>query len=465
MKQINLRKLVKVNHIYFLIPLVIGITYWLSFYPGVMTYDSLYQWSQLSEFNFTDWHPAYHTIIMWMVTRLWNSPASISLFQILVFSLIISYGTKVFKEELKVSDYILIPTVFFISLHPINGMMMVTLWKDVLYSYSLLIITIMLLKLITTRGGYILKTWPFFGIVLANIWLFRFNGLIPAIVIPVVCFLCFINYRKYFFYAFILMFTFFLIIKVPVYNVFRVNRVDSQPVAMSLLHPIAAHMNAQTEMTQTEKEFLNKIHPIENWSYSCYDATVFFYTGINIENIKKYPIFTLRTFLRFTISKPHVTLSHYLCVSSFVWQFNQPDGVFLETIYFENSQDYHDWEKYKEDVVQQSQIPTIKYFIVDITDFLFNIDREKIFWRPAIYFSLLIIFTIILAWFRRNKLFLLLLIPILSQSFTIAFTTQLQALRYQYPIYIISMLLSPIFMYLLIKGASEKLKKQSKVDS
>jgi hypothetical protein len=60
------------NSLFYIIPLIVGLIYWLAFFPGVMSYDSVSQWDQLSTFKITDLHPAFHTILMWMLTRVWS---------------------------------------------------------------------------------------------------------------------------------------------------------------------------------------------------------------------------------------------------------------------------------------------------------------------------------------------------------------------------------------------------------
>ena len=143
-------------------PTCMGLIYWLAFFPGVMSYDSVNQWDQLSTFKITNLHPAFHTILEWLLTRIWYSPAIISLFQVVLASLVIGYGLNSIRKVSRLPGYILIALGLLISANPIVGVMDVTLWKDVLYSFAILLLTIYLFNINQQRWRMDLKTEPFY---------------------------------------------------------------------------------------------------------------------------------------------------------------------------------------------------------------------------------------------------------------------------------------------------------------
>jgi hypothetical protein len=72
--------------------------YLLAFWPGIMTEDSIDQWTQAQRGVFRDEHPAVHTLLIWLITRLWNSPAAVALLQIvLVASLLALIGRDLLR--------------------------------------------------------------------------------------------------------------------------------------------------------------------------------------------------------------------------------------------------------------------------------------------------------------------------------------------------------------------------------
>ena len=48
-----------------------------------MSNDSVDQWGQVLSGKFVDSHPAFHTLIIWLLTRVWLHPAVISSAQII----------------------------------------------------------------------------------------------------------------------------------------------------------------------------------------------------------------------------------------------------------------------------------------------------------------------------------------------------------------------------------------------
>jgi ABC-type proline/glycine betaine transport system permease subunit len=142
-------------------------------------------------------------------------------------------------------------------------------------------------------------------------------------------------------------------------------------------------------------------------------------------------------------------INHYLCLSSFIWQPNQPKNVYLETLVFDDF-DFRQtpsWIDYREAVKQRSFLPEVRGLIVKIIEAEWHRDIYTILWRPAIYMYLFLASLAFFVYRTRRKKWLLLSVPLITQSIVIMFTAQLQALRYQYPAYLISMLFTvPLFI-------------------
>ncbi len=453
------KKKISTDVLFFFIPFVSGIIYLLMFYPGVSTYDSIFQWDQVFRFHINNWHPAYHTILIWLISRLWFSPAAMSLFQITVFSIVTMVGLKTFKS-LQVPTPLLIVLAFFISVVPINGIMEVTQWKDVLYSLSVLFLTLLLFKIIKTGGKWIflLRNQLLFSITMANVSLLRFNGF-PVALGTALVILIFYPVKKEVVRSLLVSLLLIGIVEGPIYDIFNVDRENTQPIGVVLIHPLAAHVYAGTMILPDEAAYLDKIYPLKNkWPYSCYDATIFFYQGVNFQPVQNDLFYAALLLERLTLRAPIVTLKHFLCLSSFVWQIPQPDGVLLETIYVKN-QDLRvnaEWQGYAQFIDQKPKLPALRSLVVKTLNFYDRFDPGKIAWRPAIYLYLFSFSLLLYTFIQKDRSLLLLLVPPYIQSLIIAFTTQLQALRYQYPAYLISMLFTVPIIYLAIRQPRKK---------
>ena len=71
----------------FLIPFIIFSIYLAVFNPCIATIDSFNQLHQIASGHFTNWHPFFHTFIEMLCLKVYPSPMSVGIFQILVFSI------------------------------------------------------------------------------------------------------------------------------------------------------------------------------------------------------------------------------------------------------------------------------------------------------------------------------------------------------------------------------------------
>ncbi len=453
--------------IFFAVPLVCGIGYLLAFYPGIITFDSIAQWHQVSSFSFDNWHPAYHSILIWLITRLRDTLAIFVLFQVCVFSAVLAYGLRAFKD-MGVPAPMLVILAIFISIVPMNGLLVVTIWKDILFSTAVLLLAIVLLKIIMSGGAWLANGWNalLLGVTAANVSLLRHNGFPVAFGMLLIIALVY-SRRKWVFLALGIAVLCIGFIVGPVYEVFRVNRQQSQSFGVVFIHPIAAHVRNEASFSLDEQAYLKTIFPLEiAWPYSCHDATVLFYSGVNFSEVQKDPMQAAKIFGRLSLEAPLVTARHFYCLSSFVWQISQPDGVYLETVVTTNHTAGHReaWRKYQPYIEQNSRAPELRNLITSILERYARFDPGMIGWRPAIYLYVFSAAVVFLAFRRKNPLILILLVPVYLQTLIIAFTAQLQAVRYQYPVYLVSMLFTVPLIYLAVKQPNPKQPEQTKPD-
>ena len=130
-----------------------------------MTNDSIDQWAQMLAFKFTDWHPAFHTLTNWLITRFWLSPATVVLAQIIALSVVLGWGLDVVRRfgAPRWMPWLMISIFAFM---PSTGHMVIMLWKDVFYSISVVAFTILIFKITMTEGTWIQRcaAWVHLGI-------------------------------------------------------------------------------------------------------------------------------------------------------------------------------------------------------------------------------------------------------------------------------------------------------------
>ena len=131
--------------------------------------------------NFKDWHPAFHTMNIWLITRLALSPALAAAVQILALATAVGWTLSVLQRY-GISKVVLWCTVLLVAVCPLNGLMAVTLWKDLAYSVVLLILATYLFQIVMSGGEWLMfkRNWLLLGLVLTLVLLYRHNGIMPA---------------------------------------------------------------------------------------------------------------------------------------------------------------------------------------------------------------------------------------------------------------------------------------------
>lgn len=230
--RIDLIKISNKNHLFYkrswmlysMIPLLIWTMYLLAFFPGLMSVDSITQWRQVIEFSFNDTHPAFHTLIIWLITQIWFSPAAVVVVQLIFQAVIVGYGVYTI-EKYGASKKIIWAITLFYALSPGYGMLGVSIWKDTPYSVSLFWLLILLVKVALTKGEWLEKRKHLllFMLVLLLVFMLRHNGILPA---AGVLFVLLVSYRKYLKRVLLIVFGLIIIIftiKVPLYQALKVS--------------------------------------------------------------------------------------------------------------------------------------------------------------------------------------------------------------------------------------------------
>ena len=170
--------------IIFSIPFLIFLFYLNIYNPGILTYDSFNQMHQIASNEFTNWHPFFHTFIEMLCLKIYPSPISIAILQILVFStmwtIICNYTRVNDTSNKKFDKEFILQIIFtlFISIIPINAVYSITLWKDILFSYFLMFLCFLIKVTIDKKGHLDYKFVISLSLVMAFVAHLRSNGLL-----------------------------------------------------------------------------------------------------------------------------------------------------------------------------------------------------------------------------------------------------------------------------------------------
>jgi len=412
-----------------------------AFWPGLLSPDSLEQWNEMVTGNYDTWHPVFHTLLNWLITRLVFSPAAIAFVQIVFLALVCAWALGYFREK-GLSPAPAWALAGAIALIPTNGIMAITLWKDVPFSIASLWLTVLLLKIIDSRGAYLSRKSRILAVsvAIACVYLLRHNGflfVVPAIAVLV--YASSANRTKSCLAAGIGIFLIGMVVG-PMYSLLKVRRVSLPVEAMLAVHVFAAHVAAGTVLRPEQQFLRDTIRKREDWWYECASVGGLFFDGRSDPNlIYRHANDLAKAAVDLSLHSPLTTLRHLICMGSYLYRVRPLANVgYVEGL----------WVAFEEDGALERFRPE-KY------GFKFSLSRKplldaryaraiyratsdpKIAWltlRPATYLLFLLVGIISLAVRFRAPRVLLVLLPHLVNSVSLSLFGPGHTFRYMYPL-------------------------------
>lgn len=424
--------------------------YLLSFYPGNMSADSLSQWSQAHALEFTNWLPVYHTFIVWFFYTLFSNPVSISIFQIIFLSLCQGYAYyKLLQLGVSRKIVFLLMVIFSFSL--INGMMSVTLWKDVLFGGFNLLLVVFLFNIYASNFTWLAskRNMFVFIFVLFNIAQIRHNGILTVIGVLIILL---VIYRNQFKKNIFILFSVFSLIGVFTFTTKYILQVEPAPAHFSLgfqLQQIAALYHDKAELTLSESGYFEKILPAESWKgedsyFSRYTANfIIFHEKINSEILNDKVMF-MKNWFSAVIRNPSISFNDWFSMNSLIWEIVQPADGYLYTV-------PTDIDKNIFGLQQNSVLPELKQTLTNFVSLTNNPKINWIFWRPAIYFYLIVLCGFLLM--IKNKLRIgIVVLPVVVEALGLMITNPAQDVRYFYSVFLIAPFVLALLVFPKHKG-------------
>jgi hypothetical protein len=415
--------------------------YLLTFWPGILGYDSISEWDQVVKGVFSDTIPAFHTLLVWILTRFWFTPTVVIVFQIFSLSLVVAWGIWILDAQ-GLPSWV----AWFISgmfaVAPINGHMVVFMQKDTLYSICLLLLSLIFLRVIFTKGN----CWRSRGFLillvlsLLGVSSFRHNGMPVAFISPLVLIIFFSKYWRQLTKCMITLLVLYLFIHGPAYQWVNVEpaKVFKQQI---WLHHIAAHYVEGSDFSTNEKVLYGKIFGHTELQYSCCNILTTTRSLGSVANATE--IFPLMVSL--ILKEPAIEIKHQVCAGAIIWEVPNRCGILID----EPASPGVWINKYIPYFNENSRIPSLSLVLSEL--FLkFRFDTVvSILISPAIYFYLGLFCILIAAIRLRTLKIVLFYIPAAFQTFLLLIFNQAPELRYQYGVILIGLFSIGILLYSL----------------
>lgn len=407
--------------------------YLMSYYPGVMSADSFTQWSQMENFKFSDWHPAFSTLINWVLTRIWHSPAVIGIFNSLLFSLAFALMVMEYKKS-GVKKAVLYPIAVIFILNPINGIMSITIWKDITYSILMLLLTFLAVKIFSSEGRWLRSPLNATLLVVTLVCgaLVRHNGTIP-VGIMLICMITF--YPKHWKNTAVIAaitVAAIMLIKGPVYDKLNVVPINSFQELVNPIMQVAGIITGNGVLTEKEKDIVNKILPIKDWKvgYTKYNAVKLVATkGFNMGFFKNNMNDFLKAWAGMALRNPGLAIRAYLDRTAIIWRIINPNNHYIYT-------NPRSVANNNFNIKMKSVLPSIKKCLDRI---LQTLGKEGFYisWKPA-FFMLIILLFGLAAIIKNGRKWMFVLIPVLGNTLGLLVVTTSAQPRYYYATLIIA---------------------------
>jgi hypothetical protein len=420
--------------------------YLLAFWPALMTSDSLDQWGQAIWGPIINHHPAFHTLLLRGVTRVWASPAAVALVQMAAMSLAAA-GLLSELGAWGVPRPVRWALALVFALSPVNGVMVVTLWKDIAYTIVVLALTALLLRVARTRGEALRSRPLFLGLLasMASAALLRLNGLpMVALLLGTLFVVCQRELRRRVVWLGAGVAVAWFLVVVPVYRAAGVRPMPGASAHSLQIHHMAALAHHVPEaFTPEDKQVLEKAAPWEEWHerYNCFTVDSLLYNKKLkrdfFESADK--VAFQRLWLRQAWAHPEVIASHLECVSSQVWRILQPPRGYQ---YLFNDEIVPN----ELGLAQAPQWPAAHQWLLSRLKHLTDPQPRWWVWRPALYLYVGLFCAIVAAARLRSAWVLLAAMPVVLNALVLLGISIAQDFRYLYPCYVFG-LLSPALLF------------------
>ena len=257
--------------------LVLWMPYYLSFYPGIIRNDEIVCFKQIfGEYPYSNHHPVVFTMFLRLVYTVVNGfggsmnavVAAATFGQMLFFAAVLS-GLFLFLWKRSNCIWLNYCAILFFMISPVIAKFAITLGKDTFFSGWFLLYILVLYCI--HKENLLKKGWIFcicFVALSVMTAISRSNGLYIVILM---CILLSVIWRSQGYRLWICntsVLVLVLLIKGPVFDYFQVSEPSVAEAFTVPLQQIGYALSMDGDFRQEDKEYLNRILPIEDWKAS-----------------------------------------------------------------------------------------------------------------------------------------------------------------------------------------------------
>lgn len=459
--------------IFFTIFIIFGFAL-LCCFPGLLTSDCIDQIGQAKNNSYYDAHPIFHSFIIGNLTKLGGIwvPA---LFQILVFAITWTYGCKLIRKynNTKKNRIFQVIFTFIMCIIPLNFLYSITLWKDILYSYSILAVLIFVYVGVKEKYKYTLPQMILIGVSTVAIMKLRHNGVpIGFLMFAILFILNLINNKKLkdsliLIAAFVIS---FVAMSLPQWIWEVEDEANGSSVSGVLdstkVYCMGALLNTDISLEDEEIEFLNTIMDVDMWrdNYNLYSGSGILFNSEYHSSVLKTEEENSRfneIFTKYAKQKPTTIIKHFIEVNSIWWSIPERGGMHSVVTNNDYLSEGTNGEYDNHSLISGGR-EFIESYVIGSMETSF---KYELFYRPAVAILISFIAVIAVCIKERKSGYLLILFPMILNIGTYVFLISSQDHRYFYPCYMTAYISILIFAASFLKNKTKKeLDKSKKLD-
>ncbi len=306
------------------------IPYFLNYYPGVISPDSISQICQgLGIYNMTSHHPIFHTFLISIAMNIgkiignYNVGVAIySLTQMVVVSGIFAFAIYYMaKRNIDIRYRFL--TLLFYAFYPINGLYSITMWKDIPFAAVMLIFTIMVTEIAVNQEHFMkskLKT-VLLIISMILVFLFRNNGFYVILLTIPFLFIVAKKYYKKLAVISAIVLVMYGIINGPLINLLNISRGSAREALSIPLQQFARVTKYHSDtLTDDEKWRIYKYLPTEELA-TLYTPQISdpVKNKFSNEAFAEDKLGLVKLYIKLAIKYPRATIESFLCGNYGYW--------------------------------------------------------------------------------------------------------------------------------------------------
>jgi SAM-dependent methyltransferase len=322
-------------------------------------------------------------------------------------------------------------------------MMAITLTKDTPFTILLLVLTMLVLKAVVSRGAWLQRpcAWLALGLTAALVSLLRQNGLIAGLGTLLALLLTYRQSWRRVGCAIGLTGLLVVAVRGPFYSWLGAQPSDHMPgLNYIALHHIAAHLDAGTPLQPEERALIDRLRPPKaGWPYRPDFSDELSFDGqLNYAEARRASTDMVRLALTLAWRAPGTAARHMIESSAYLWRIRPRPPELIWNIGIMVTPERRvvtidpRWPAFAN--LAESKLPGLQ---VPIASWLQEsyLDRRLswLFWRPALYLHLGLLAVLLAVARARSCAWLLVLVPLLLNTATVALYGVAASHRYGYP--------------------------------